>query len=145
MLKWLRRKESEREVENGSVNAEPEPRETIKFEKIPPEDGAWLEMKDKNGDSLFLPLSKSPLLIGTSENCDVLLDERFDGIDKVRPEHARIELWRDRWVITPLDRDALVFVSGKRTGENVLKDGMEVYLGGEDGVRFVFREAKPRE
>ena len=148
MLKWFRRKESEQEVKTDlagseATEVEPEQKEPLEFVTEPPTEGMWLETKDRNGQSLFLPL-RSPLVLGTSENCDVRLDERFEGIEEVKPQHARIELWRDRWVIVPLDRDAAVFVNGKRTGENVLRDGVEIRLG-ENGVRFVFREAKSRE
>ena len=148
MLKWFRRKTDEQEtkaetVETETAKVEPEPKEPFEFATEPPTEGAWLETKDRNGQSLFLPL-RSPLVLGTSENCDVRLDERFEGIEEVKPQHVRIELWRDRWVIVSLDRDAAVFVNGKRTGENVLRDGVEIRLG-ENGVRFVFREAKSRE
>ena len=148
MLKWFRRKESEQEVKTDSAGAETtevklEPKELSEFAVEPPTEGAWLETKDRNGQSLFLSL-QSPLILGTSENCDVRLDERFEGVEEVKPQHVRIELWRNRWVIVPLDRDAAVFVNGKRTGENVLRNGMEIRLG-ENGVRFVFREAQSRE
>ncbi len=148
MLKWFRRKTDEQEtkaetIETETAKAEPEPKEPLDFVTEQPTEGAWLETKDRNGQSLFLPLH-SPLVLGTSENCDVRLDERFEGIEEVKPQHVRIELWQDKWVIVPLDRDAAVFVNGKRTGENVLRDRVEIRLG-ENGVRFVFREAKSRE
>jgi hypothetical protein len=148
VLKWFRRKESEQEVKadlSGSeaTEVEPEAKEPLEFATEPPTKGAWLETRDRNGQSLFLFL-RSPLVLGTSEDCDVRLDERFEGVEEVKPQHVRIELWRDRWVIVPLDRDAAVFVNSKRTGENVLRDGVEIRLG-ENGVRFVFREGRSRE
>lgn len=134
MLKWFRRKVDEQEiktetVETETAEVEPEPKEPLKFVAEQPTEGAWLETKDRDGQSLFLPL-RSPLVLGTSENCNVRLDERFEGFEEVKPQHARIELWRGKWVIVPFDRDAPVFVNGKRTGENVLRDGMEIRLGG---------------
>jgi hypothetical protein len=148
VLKWFRRKESEQEVKTDLAGSEatefePETKEPLEFATEPPTEGAWLETSDRNGQSLFLFL-RSPLVLGTSEDCDVRLDERFEGVEEVKPQHARIELWRNRWVIVPLDRDAAVFVNGKRTGENVLRDGVEIRLG-ENGVRFVFREGRSRE
>jgi hypothetical protein len=148
VLKWFRRKESEQEVKTDlagseATEVEPETKEPLEFATEPPTEGAWLETMDRNGQSLFLSL-RSPLVLGTSEDCDVRLDERFEGVEEVKPQHVRIELWRDRWVIVPLDRDAAVFVNGKRTGENVLRDGVEIRLG-ENGVRFVFREGRSRE
>lgn len=143
MLRWFKRKEDERKVEAEAVEMEtgkiePERKELVEFAPESPTEGAWLETRDKNGHSLFLPLLRSPLVLGTSEDCDAQLDERFDEVDKVKPQHARLELWRERWVIVPLNRDTLVFVNGKRTGENVLRDGTEIHLG-ENGVKFVFR------
>jgi len=148
VLKWFRRKKSEQEVKTDLAGAETtkvklEPKQPLEFVAEQPTEGAYLETKDRNGQSLFLPL-RSSLVLGTSENCDIQLDERFEGVEEVKPQHARIELWRDKWVIVPLDRDAPVFINGKRTGENVLCDGTEVRLG-ENGVRFIFREAKSRE
>ncbi len=148
MLKWFRRKESEQEVKTDLAGTEvtevePKAKKPLEFATEPPTEGAWLETKDRNGQSLFLFL-RSPLVLGTSEDCDVRLDERFEGVEGVKPQHACIELWRDRWVIVPLARDAAVFVNGKRTGENVLRDGVEIQLG-ENGVRFVFREGRSRE
>ena len=148
MLKWFRRKAEEQEVkteivETETAEVEPKLKEPLEFVADQPTEGAWLETMDRNGQSLFLPL-RSPLVLGTSENCDVQLNERFEGVEEVKPQHVRIEIWRDKWIIVSLDRDAPVFVNGKRTGENVLRDGMKVRLG-ENGVQFVFREAKPRE
>ena len=148
MLKWFRRKVDEQEIKTEAVETEKaevetEPKEAMEFVAEQPTEGAWLETKDRDGQSLFLPL-RSPLVLGTSENCNVRLDERLEGSEEVKPQHARIELWLGKWVIVPFDRDAPVFVNGKRTGENVLRDGMEIRLG-ENGVRFVFREAKSRE
>lgn len=146
MLRWLKRKAEEQkaEMETQALETEPEPKLPLEFVTIQPSDGAWLETDDRNGQKLYLPLTCSPILIGSSEECDVRLRDNLHGIDKVNPKHARIEQWRNRWLIVPFDRNSPVFVNGRRTGENVLHDGMEIRLG-EEGVKFIFREAKPQE
>ncbi len=148
-MKWLRDlfrkkeepKEQPPEVPKESVPsaaAEPsEPIASLSFVSDPPTVGAWLETMT-DGQTLYLPLLRSPLILGSSAQCDVVFNERFSGAEKVAAQHARLELWRERWVIAPLSQGAPVFVNGKRTGENALKDGMEVTLG-EGGVRLVFR------
>ncbi len=144
MLRWLKRKAEEQKVEAEIQELELEPSAPLEFVTEQPTDGAWLETEDLNGQKIFLPLTRSPILFGASEECDVKLSENLKGVDKVNPKHARIEQWRGRWVIVPFDRNSPVFINGKRTGENVLRDGFEICFG-EEGVKFVFREAKKQE
>jgi len=146
MLRWLKRKAEEQKVaaEAQMTETEPEPKSPLEFVTDQPSDGAWLEAEDQSGQKLFLPLTRSAVLIGTSDKCDVVLGSNLEGVDKVNPEHARIEQWRGRWIIVSFDRNSLVFVNGRRTGENVLRNGVEIQLG-QEGVKFVFREAKSRE
>lgn len=142
MLRWLKRKAEEQKVE--AETQELEPSASLEFVTEQPTDGAWLETEDLNGQKIFLPLTRPSILIGASDECDVKISENLKGVDKVNPKHARIEQWRGRWVIVPFDRNSPVFVNGKRTGENVLRDSFEIRLG-EEGVKFVFREAKKQE
>ncbi|MFN3420371.1 MAG: FHA domain-containing protein [Armatimonadota bacterium] len=144
MLRWLKRKAEEQKVEAETQEPELEPSAPLEFVTEQPTDGAWLETEDLNGQKIFLPLTRPSISIGASEECDVKLSENLKGIDKINPKHARIEQWRGRWVIVPFDRNSPVFVNGKRTGENALRDGAEICLG-EEGVKFVFREAKKQE
>lgn len=148
MLRWLRRKaeeqKGEQEIEAETQGHETEPKLPLEFVTERPSVGAWLETEDRDGQKLFLSLAYSSVSVGTSEECDFRLSDNLQGVDKVNPKHAQIEQWRGRWVIVPFDRNSPVFVNGKRTGENVLRDGMEIQLG-EKGVKFVFKEAKPQE
>lgn len=142
MLRWLKRKAEEQKVE--AETQELEPIASLEFVTEQPTDGAWLETEDLNGQKIFLPLTRPSILIGASDECDVKISEDLKGVDKVNPKHARIERWRGHWVIVPFDRNSPVFVNGKRTGENVLRYSFEICLG-EEGVKFVFREAKKQE
>ncbi len=144
MLRWFKRKESEAEVsETPTETAEGSERQPpLVFLREPPTAGAWLEVEANDGQRFYLPLTLSTILLGSAPDCDgVLTDETLpgvSGVDKVSPHHARVEQWKSRWVIVPLSTEAAVFVNGRRTGENALRDGMEITLG-ENGVRFTFR------
>ncbi|MCX7642280.1 MAG: FHA domain-containing protein [Armatimonadetes bacterium] len=150
MLRWLRRKAEERkeeqviEGETQAPETELKPISPLEFITEQPSGGAWLETIDRDGRRLFLPLARPEILIGTSSECDFRLSDNLQGVDKVNPKHVQVEQWRSRWVIVPFDRNSAVFVNGKRAGESVLRDGMEIQFG-EGGVKFVFREVKSQE
>lgn len=146
MLSWFKRRERKEEVETEGRETETTSEVSQPIETLtePPTKGAWLETTSQDGQPIYIPLARSPIVIGTGNECDVRLSEVLEGIDKVKQKHARVELWRERWVIVPLDKDAPIFVNGRRTSENALRDGIEICLG-ENGVKFVFREARSRE
>jgi FHA domain. len=137
VLSWLkRRKETETPAEEPSIASLSEP---LAFVAEPPTQGAYLEAMGKDGQRWFLPLTDvSVVTIGTTPDCSVVLDERFEGVQQVAPKHAKLERWQNRWVLVPLDRDAPVFVNGKRAGETALRDGAEIQLGSA-GPKFLFR------
>ncbi len=145
MLRLFRRKPEEQkpEQEKQGQEGETKPKSPLEFLCEQPTDGAWLETSDKERRKLFLPLTCNSILLGTSDECDAKLTENLVGWEKVREKHARIENWRGQWVLVSFDKNSPIFVNGKRTGENVLRDGWEIQLG-ENGIRFVFREAKPQ-
>ncbi|MFA0733243.1 MAG: hypothetical protein LKKZDAJK_001687 [Candidatus Fervidibacter sp.] len=139
---WLkRRKETEASPE--------EPLTTSSFKSLafvaePPLQGAFLEGVGKDGQRWFLPLTDvSVVTIGTASDCPVVLDERFEGVQQVAPKHAKLERWQNRWVLVPLERNAPVFVNGKRAGETALRDGTEIQLGSA-GPKFLFRSESGR-
>lgn len=124
----------------GPQGAEPIPLEgkRPRWEESPPSKGAWLEATTREGKKLFFPLQGTTLLIiGTAPECDLVLDDRFPGHKQVAPRHAKMELWQGRWVIIPLSHETPIFVNGKRTGENALRDGMDLTVG-EGGVTLAF-------
>lgn len=138
-LSFLRRhSEPQPELTEKAEPDLPQPLPPLEFIPEPPTEGAWLEAETKDGQRLFLPLSRSPLTLGTGADCDVVLNDRWQGVEKVHPQHVRIEQWKGAWVLVPLNREAPVFVNQRRTGEYRLRNGVEVLLG-EGGVRLVFR------
>lgn len=135
MWNWLRRRKG---PEEPAANAPTEPMGPIPLSPDPPPSGAYLALADKDGRPLYAPLERSPLVVGTDAQCDLVLDDRVPGADRVAPRHARLERWQDRWVVVPLSPDAPVFVNGRRAGETALRDGATLQFG-TDGVQCVFR------
>lgn len=146
MLRWLKRKPEEQKPEQEIQIQESQIDQNLPLEFVSeqPTNGAWLETFDKQGQKLFLPLRREKILLGTSEECDLKLSDNLEGFENVNSKHARIERWHQCWLVAPVDKNCAVFVNGKRTGENALKDGCEIQLG-EKGVKFVFREAVQQE
>lgn len=73
--------------------------------------------------------------IGRSAGNDLVITQDMPGWATVSQQHARIYRWADRWVIEDLHSTNGVYVNGKRTGRNVLRDGWRVGIG---GVEFAF-------
>jgi pSer/pThr/pTyr-binding forkhead associated (FHA) protein len=142
VLGWLkRRKETEASPEEPSAAP---PFNSLNFVAEMPTQGAFLEATDKDGQRLFLPLADvSVITLGTGSDCSVVLDERFEGVQQVAPKHAKLERWQNRWVLVPLERNAPIFVNGKRAGETALRDGTEIQLGSA-GPKFLFRSESGR-
>jgi len=93
VLGWFkRRKETEAPTEELSTAP---PSEPIAFVAELPTQGAYLEAMGKDGQRWFLPLTDvSVVTIGTTPDCSVVLDERFEGVQQVAPKHAKLERWR---------------------------------------------------
>jgi hypothetical protein len=89
--------------------------------------------------ALAFPLERRPLGIGRADDNDLLIDGRYPGWETVSQHHARLE-WdggRQRWIVVDQASRNGVLVHGKRTRENVLRDGDQVCFG---SVEFVFQE-----
>ncbi len=89
----------------------------------------------------IFPLPKSPATIGRDGKQTVKIDDSFADFETVSRQHARIERRENRWVLIDGARPGQVsangvFVNGKRTRENYLKDGDHLRFG---RVEFVFR------
>lgn len=131
VLNWFRRR---KETETEDRDAAPTPSGPVTLLSEPPQAGDYLRFTDTNGQALYAPLDRPALVLGSDPQCDLVLDARLSGTEQVAPHHARIERWRNRWVLVPLSPDAPVFVNGKRAGETALKDGATIQLG-HDGVQ----------
>lgn len=92
-----------------------------------------LQLKNLDTDGEFIGRAMQ------SEGITLHIDETFPGWETVSRRHARI--YRDpssgRAVIEDLGSQNGVYVQGRRTVRNLLKDGWTVAIG---GVQFVYRE-----
>jgi pSer/pThr/pTyr-binding forkhead associated (FHA) protein len=77
-----------------------------------------------------------------AEGITLRIDEKFPNWQTVSRYHARI--YRDpstgRPVIEDNNSQNGVYVQGRRTARNLLKDGWTVTIG---GVEFIYRESQP--
>ncbi|MFA4015739.1 MAG: hypothetical protein RUDDFDWM_000832 [Candidatus Fervidibacterota bacterium] len=79
-------------------------------------------------DGRAFRIDRDRVKIGTDPSCDIRIDESFHGYETVSGEHALIERWRDEWVIKDLTKKG-IFVNGRRTGENVIRNGYVIRIG----------------
>ena len=88
------------------------------------------------GESHPIPLDPQGLTIGRAEDNDLVIGEQVPGWETVSHHHARISEDGGRWIVEDLGSLNGVFVNGRRTGRNLLKNGWTVGIG---GVVFTFR------
>jgi pSer/pThr/pTyr-binding forkhead associated (FHA) protein len=78
-----------------------------------------------SGKSWTVPLASGGLLIGRSETCGIVLDDR-----QVSGHHARIyQDPFDRWIVEDLQSRNGVWVGGQRVGWQVILPGETVRMG----------------
>ncbi|MBC7250833.1 MAG: FHA domain-containing protein [Anaerolineae bacterium] len=97
----------------------------------------YLESIGYQGQRQRFPLDKSVIRIGRAEDNDIVITDRFQGWDTVSRVHATIERDGARYVI--VDQGSLngVYVNGRRTGRNLLRDGWKVAIG---AVEFIYHQ-----
>jgi hypothetical protein len=79
-------------------------------------------------------LAQSPATIGRDKKLTVTIDNSFPHVETVSRQHARIERHGDRYVLVDgvkLGQASAngVFVNGRRTSQNFLKDGDRIGFG----------------
>lgn len=94
-------------------------------------------------------IGAQPVTVGRAPDSDVCITETFPGWDSVSRRHARIvrevRHGQARVIVEDLSSRNGVFVNGRRTGRNVLRDGWRVSLG---RLTFTYRSnetGSPRE
>ena len=106
--------------------------------------GPCLEGADASGAQRCLDLPKTGVTIGRAPESDLVITQDFPSWETVSGRHAR--LYRDEereshWIVEDLDSTNGVYVNGKRTGRNLLRDGWQLDVG---GVSFIFRAGGDR-
>ena len=97
--------------------------------------GPYVESVGIPGSPRRLHLKPDGVTIGQAPGNDLVISEDFPQWDTVSRRHARIYAKADRWIVEDLGSRNGVYVNGRRTGKNLLRDGWRLGIG---GVEFVF-------
>lgn len=95
-----------------------------------------LESLSKVSEPKSFPLERRITRIGRAMGNDLVINGTFVGWETVSRYHADVRLEKDRWVLVDSGSLNGVFVNGRRTGRNFLRDGYRVSLG---SAEFLFR------
>jgi hypothetical protein len=98
--------------------------------------GPYLESVGIPGEPRRFDLDPDGFAIGRAPENDLVITQDFPTWDTVSRHHARIYRQADRWVVEDLGSMNGVYVEGRRTGRNLLRDGWRLSIG---GAEFVFR------
>ncbi|MCS7282140.1 MAG: FHA domain-containing protein [Anaerolineae bacterium] len=82
------------------------------------------------------PLEKESLTIGRAPDNDLVITAEFAGWETVSRRHARLYRRGNDWAVEDLGSTNGVYVNGRRTRHNLLRDGWELQIG---SVTFIFR------
>lgn len=96
---------------------------------------AYLESVGTAGGPRRFPLKPGGVAIGRAPENEVVITRDFPGWDTISRHHARVYQREGQWIVEDLGSMNGVWVNGKRTGRNLLKDGWQLRVG---GVEFVF-------
>lgn len=107
-------------------------------EAPPPEMPAapCLESVGITGRTRRFDLTPGGVTIGRAADNDLVITQDFLGWETVSRRHARVRGQAGRWIVEDLDSMNGVYVNGRRTGRNLLREGWRLAIGGEE---FVFR------
>jgi len=112
------------------------PRPEPELPSPPPLPGApYLEVASTSGISPRFDLKPDGSTIGRAPGNDLVITQDFPAWETVSRQHARIYEQAGRWIVEELGSVNGVYVNGKRTGRNLLRDGWRLGVG---GVEFVF-------
>lgn len=85
------------------------------------------------------PLGKESLTVGRSSDNDLVITSEFVGWETVSRRHARLYRRGDDWIVEDLGSTNGIYVNGRRTRHNRLRDGWRLEVG---GVAFIFRTGR---
>jgi hypothetical protein len=96
---------------------------------------AHLESAAPGGSPRLFDLKPQGVTIGRGQENDLVITEDFPGWETVSHHHARVYEQGGRWIVEDLDSMNGIYVNGKRTGHNLLREGWRLGVG---GVEFIF-------
>ena len=104
--------------------------------------GPYLESIAPPGSPRRLHLKPDGATIGLAPENDLVITRDLSGWESVSRRHARIYSQAGRWIVQDLESTNGVYVNGRRTGRNLLRDGWRLSLG---EVEFVFHISAEEE
>jgi len=94
----------------------------------------WLEAHPA-GRRWRFEIRKDSVTVGRDPENDLVISAEFSGWETVSRKHARLYRRGGRWVVEDLASRNGIYVNGRRTGRNLLRDGWRLGIG---GVEFIF-------
>jgi hypothetical protein len=104
--------------------------------------GPYLESTATPGGQGRLHLKPDGVTIGQAPENDLVVAQDLSGWETVSRRHARIYAQAGRWIVEDLGSTNGIYVNGRRTGRNLLRDGWRLGVG---GVEFVFHASTGEE
>ena len=104
--------------------------------------GPYLESTATPGGQGRLHLKPDGVTIGQAPENDLVVAQDLPGWETVSRRHARIYAQAGRWIVEDLCSTNGIYVNGRRTGRNLLRDGWRLGVG---GVEFVFHASTGEE
>lgn len=95
---------------------------------------AYLELPGGDASQRFALLAEGTTL-GRAKDNTLVIDASSSAWETVSAYHARIFYVDNDWRVEDLNSHNGVYVNGRRTGRNLLRDGWEISIG---NVRFIF-------
>jgi pSer/pThr/pTyr-binding forkhead associated (FHA) protein len=132
VLRALRRKTPRPISPPPSASAHPPPTPT----------GPHLESVGTSGGRCHLDLRPDGVTIGRAPENDLVITQDLPGWETVSRRHARIYEQAGHWIVEDLNSTNGIYVNGKRTGRNLLREGWQLRVG---GVEFLFRASTGEE
>lgn len=96
----------------------------------------YLESVRTPGGPQRFDLKSGGFTIGRAADNDLVITQDFPGWETVSQRHAWIHQQADHWIVEDIRSTNGVYVNGKRTGRNLLRDGWQLDIG---EVEFTFR------
>jgi hypothetical protein len=104
--------------------------------------GPYLESTATPEGQGRLHLKPDGVTIGQAPENDLVVAQDLSGWETVSRRHARIYAQAGRWIVEDLGSTNGIYVNGRRTGRNLLRDGWRLGVG---GVEFVFHASTGEE
>jgi pSer/pThr/pTyr-binding forkhead associated (FHA) protein len=98
--------------------------------------GPYLESIGAPGGPRRFDLTPEGVTIGRATENSLVITDDIPGWETTSRHHARIYEQAGSWIVEDLDSMNGIYVNGKRTGRNLLRDGWQLSIG---GVEFTFR------